>query len=257
MRQLQVVILAAGKGTRLGLPWPKPLTSLANGQTILHHQLGHLENAFPQARIMVVVGHQPNHIMDAAPHVLFAYNHRFDTTNTSKSLLHALRLSLPGGVLWLNGDVVFEQGLLERIRPMILADESFVCVNTAAVKDEEVSYTLDGDGFVRGLGKALIGGLGEAVGINYVASADKETLVEHCERCTDQDYFERGIESAIEVGGLRVRAFDISGFFVIEVDFAEDLARVNLKIRQDEVISRHLVRPTKPAHSPAFTAYGG
>ena len=28
----QAVILAAGMGTRLGKPWPKPLTPLADGQ---------------------------------------------------------------------------------------------------------------------------------------------------------------------------------------------------------------------------------
>jgi len=234
MRILQVVVLAAGLGTRLGLKTPKPLTMLADGKTILQHQLGNLEDAFPRARIMVVVGYQPAQIMAAAPHVLFAYNHRFGMTNTSQSLLHALRLSLPGGVLWLNGDVVFERGLLDRIRPMILADQSFMCVNKAAVKDEEVAYTLDGEGYVLRLGKALIGGLGEAVGINYVASTDKATLVEHCERCADQDFFERGIETAIETSGLRVRALDISEFFVIEVDFAEDLERANLTISKTE-----------------------
>lgn len=229
MSHPQVVILAAGMGTRLGLPSPKPLTPLADGRSILQRQLDRLDEAFPSARVMAVVGYKPDLIMDAAPDLLFAYNHRFNRTNTAKSLLHVLRLSLPGGVLWLNGDVVFETGLLDRIRPTISADTSFVCVNTAAVGDEEVAYTLDVDGCVLRLAKALIGG-GEAVGINYVASSDKATLIEHLELCTDQDYFERGIESAIESAGLRVRALDISDFFVVEVDFVGDLDRVNSEV---------------------------
>ena len=179
---------------------------------------------------MVVVGHQAELIMRADPHLAFAYNHRFEETNTAKSLLLALRLSPPGGVLWLNGDVVFEHGLLELIHPMIKADESFVCVNTAAVGDEEVTYTLDRDGYIVRLAKALVGGLGEAVGINYVASSDKTTLIEHLERCADQDYFERGIESAIETAGMRSRALDVSEFFVVEVDFPMDLERANSEV---------------------------
>lgn len=230
MSHPQVVILAAGMGTRLGLPAPKPLTPLADGRSILQRQLDHLDEAFPPARVMAVVGYKPDLIMEAAPDLLFAYNHRFHRTNTAKSLLHALRLSLPGGVLWLNGDVVFEMGLLDRIRPTISADTSFVCVNTAAVGDEEVAYTVDADGCVLRLSKALTGGRGEAVGINYVASSDKATLIEHLELCTDQDYFERGIESAIESAGLRVRALDISDFFVIEVDFVGDLERANSEV---------------------------
>lgn len=230
MSDPQFVILAAGMGTRLGLPAPKPLTPLADGRTILQRQLDQLDAAFPRARGLVVVGYRPDLIMAAAPGLLFAFNHRFNRTNTSQSLLHALRLSVPGGVLWLNGDVVFESGLLERIRPTISADESFVCVNTAAVGEEEVTYTLDEHGWVLQLSKALVGGLGEAVGINYVASTDKATLIEHLERCDDQDYFERGISSAIESGELRVTALDISDFFVVEVDFAGDLERANSEV---------------------------
>ena len=60
--------------------------------------------------------------------------------------------------------------------------------------------------------------------------SDKATLIEHLERCTDQDYFERGIESAIEAGVLRVQAVDISDYFVVEVDFAGDLERANAEV---------------------------
>jgi len=125
--------------------------------------------------------------------------------------------------------VVFDAGLLDRIVPMIRRDVSFVCVNTAAVGEEEVKYRVDGDGFVTVLSKAVTDGLGEAVGINYIASSDKATLIEHLERCTDQDYFERGIESAIEAG-LKVRPVDISEFFVVEVDFTDDLERANEEV---------------------------
>src|SRR4051812_20598769 len=37
--QMQIVILAAGMGTRLGRPLPKPLTVLDNGQTIIGRQV--------------------------------------------------------------------------------------------------------------------------------------------------------------------------------------------------------------------------
>jgi CDP-glycerol glycerophosphotransferase len=65
------------------------------------------------------------------------------------------------------------------------------------------------------------------VGINYVSSADKATLIDHLAACGDQDYFERGIETAIATEGLRVRAVDISQYSAVEVDFETDLARAN------------------------------
>lgn len=225
----QVVILAAGLGTRLGRPHPKTLTPLRDGKSILRHQLDRIGAAFgPDARVTIVVGFKMNLIMEAAPEALFAYNEVYDQTNTSKSLLKALRLSPPGGVLWLNGDVVFVDGLLEAVAEQVAAGESFICVNTDSVADEEVKYTLDGDGFVKDLSKKVRdGALGEAVGINYVAASDKATLIEHLDAADDQDYFERGVETAIADAGSRFRAVDISRFGVVEVDFDADLARAN------------------------------
>jgi CDP-glycerol glycerophosphotransferase len=216
-------------GTRLGRPYPKPLTPLADGRSILRQQLDHLHATFgPSVRITLVVGFKMDLIMEAAADdASFVYNELFDQTNTNRSLLKALRLAPPGGVLWLNGDVVFVPGLLDELRPYIDEDRSFVAVNTASVADEEVKYTLDGDGYVKELSKQVVGGLGEAVGINYVAAGDRDMLREHLLRCEDQDYFERGLETAIAEAGLRVRAVDISRYGCVEVDFEPDLERAN------------------------------
>jgi CDP-glycerol glycerophosphotransferase len=179
---------------------------------------------------VLVVGYKAEVVMQAAPDVLFAFNERYGTTNTSKSLLRALRTTHDGSVLWLNGDVVFDQGLLEQIRPLVEADRTFVCVNRARVGDEEVKYTLDADGYVAELSKQVVGGLGEAVGINHVSAADKALLIERLEQCSDLDYFERGLALAIELDGMRVGAVDISCHHAVEVDFAEDLARANTEV---------------------------
>jgi CDP-glycerol glycerophosphotransferase len=225
---VQVVILAAGMGTRLGRDAPKPLTPLLDGRSILQRQLDGLrEKLGSQVPITAVVGFRCEQIMQAAPELTFTYNPDFASTNTSKSLLRGLRSSRAGGVLWLNGDVVFDPAVLDLVLPSLAAEQSFVCVDTNTVADEEVKYTLSGDGFVQELSKTVVGGLGEAVGINYVSAADKATLVEHLEACGDHDYFERGMETAIERCGLRFRPVDISRFSAVEVDFEADLNRAN------------------------------
>lgn len=228
---LQVTILAAGMGTRLGMPMPKPLTPLADGRSIMAHQMDNLHGVFGcDVRTTVVVGFRPDMIMAAFPDVLFAYNERYESTNTCKSLLKALRASHRGGVLWLNGDVVFDPRLLDALTGSIAADRTFVCVNTARVGAEEVKYTLGRDGYVDQLSKQVMGGLGEAVGINYISAADKAVLIRQLEQCRDQDYFERGLEAAIAADGMRVEAVDISAYFAIEVDFTDDLARANTEV---------------------------
>jgi len=225
----QVVILAAGMGSRLGRSLPKPLTELSDGRSIMRQQFDNIEHAFgSQARVTIVVGYKLEHIIEAFPQASFVYNEEYDQTNTSKSLLRALQASGAGGVLWMNGDVVFDPAVLDRAHAMVERDQSFVTVNTSKVSDEEVKYTTDGDGYIRELSKTVAGGLGEAVGINFISSAHKAILVRHLARVNDQDYFERGIELAIEKNGLLIEPLDISDFYAVEVDFAEDLERANL-----------------------------
>ncbi len=225
---IQAVILAAGMGTRLGRPFPKPLTPLSDGRTIMEQQIDNLRQAFgADVRITTVVGFKLDLILEAFPDVTYIYNEAYDQTNTNRSLLKALRLSTEGGVLWMNGDVVFDPQVLEKVSDLMEADTSFICVDTAAVGDEEVKYTVDDDGYVDELSKQVVNARGEAVGINFVSASDKPTLIERLSECSDADYFERGIELAISHDSMRVIPVDIGEFFAVEVDFEEDLTRAN------------------------------
>ena len=225
----QIVILAAGMGSRLGRTLPKPLTELSDGRTIMQQQFDNIHQAFGKnAQVTIVVGYKLEHIIEAFPAANFVYNEQYDQTNTSKSLLRALKASAPGGVLWMNGDVVFDPEALERAAKLVARDQSFVSVNTSKVSDEEVKYTVDSDGFINELSKTVSGGLGEAVGINFISRDDKAVLQRHLKRVDDQDYFERGIELAIEHDNVRIEPVDISDLYAVEVDFAEDLERANL-----------------------------
>jgi choline kinase len=165
--------------------------------------------------------------MEAHPNVTFVYNENYDQTNTSKSLLKALRASQESGVLWLNGDVVFDARVLERIAERIRSEKSFVCVNTSATAEEEVKYTVDGKGNINALSKQVKNALGEAVGINFISAHHKSAAIKYLEQCADNDYFERGLELAIENAGIEIEPVDISDLFAVEVDFQADLDRAN------------------------------
>jgi len=225
---LQVVILAAGMGTRLGKPWPKPLTPLADGRSIMQQQLENIEKVFKNdARTTIVVGFKLEMIMEAHPNATFVYNENYDQTNTSKSLLKALRASQESGVLWMNGDVVFDPRVLERVSGRIRNEKSFVCVNTSATAEEEVKYTVDSKGNINALSKQVKNALGEAVGINFISRHHKDAVIKYLDEVADNDYFERGLELAIEKAGVEIEPVDISDLFAVEVDFQADLDRAN------------------------------
>ena len=89
-----------------------------------------------------------------------------------------------------------------------------------------MKYTLEGD-YISELSKSVKNGLGEAVGINFIASEDIGAFIRRLEECDDNDYFERGLELAIEKDKLKIKAVDISDFDCMEVDFKEDLENAN------------------------------
>src|SRR3712207_4999368 len=217
-------------GSRLGRSLPKPLTELGDGRTIMGQQFDNVRYAFGKdATVTTVVGYKLEHIIEAFPDAKYVYNERYDQTNTSKSLLRALQASGPGGVLWMNGDVVFSPQVLVRAKEWIERDQSFVTVNTSSVSDEEVKYTTTAEGYIKELSKTVkkSAALGEAVGINFVSSRDKAVLIRQLQRVGAQDYFERGLELAIEQNGMLVEPVDISDLYAVEIDFAEDLDRAN------------------------------
>lgn len=220
---MKVLILAAGIGSRLGSPHPKPLTLLSNGRSILQHQIKAFLRYFDVDDVYVVVGFKKELIMEAVSELTFVYNDYFDTTNTSKSLQRGLRKLRGHDVLWANGDVVFDHRVIAEI---MAAQGSCMAVNTLSVGDEEIKYTVDADGYIDQVSKSVDPALGEAVGINKVEQSDLPLLLECLEKCVDSDYFEKGIELAIE-RGLKIRPLDIGDSLCIEVDFLEDLKQVN------------------------------
>jgi choline kinase len=223
---MKIVILAAGIGSRLGNPFPKPLTPLKDGESIMAKQLNNITKYFDINEVTIVVGFKKDLIMERFPEVNYVYNPFFDRTNTSKSLLQALKKHRGKSVLWFNGDVVFDEKLLSVLKVDIQQNNSFISVNTSSVADEEVKYTLK-NGYVEELSKEVKNGLGEAVGINFIASTDLDIFITQLEKCGDNDYFEKGLEMAIAENDLKVKAVDISKYNCIEVDFKEDLQNAN------------------------------
>lgn len=223
---MKIIILAAGIGSRLGNPFPKPLTPLKGGKSIMERQVENLSQNFNEHDISVVVGFKKDLIMERFPDLTYIYNQFFDATNTSKSLLKALKKYRNEDVLWINGDVIFDVDLFSVLNREIEQKNSFVSVNTSRVAEEEVKYTLK-NGFIEELSKQVKNGLGEAVGINFISREDMPVLLKQLENCDDNDYFERGIEMAIEQDDLQIKAVDISNFRCMEVDFKEDLEAAN------------------------------
>lgn len=221
-----VVLLAAGRGSRLGGDTPKPLTPLPGGETLIGRQVRLLAPLLDAgSRLLVVVGHRADDLRAALPLAEPVLAPHYATTNTATSLLCALaaRPSADRGLLWLNSDVVFSGGFASRVVQAATAGESFVAVRRGRTADEEVKYRLDAAGRVTALSKTVRGGEGEAVGVNHVSAADRAVLTRALAACGPGDYFEAAVEATAQAGTTWT-GLDLTDHFAVEVDFPEDLA---------------------------------
>ncbi len=217
---MKAVILAAGVGSRIGNPRPKSLALLPTGDTILGNQIKALRES-GIIEIIVVVGFKKEFIVEEFPELLYHYNPFYHLTNTSKSLLGALKSIKPDDVIWLNGDVVLESGVVSKV---ISANGNIIAVNTEKCSDEEIKYLTNVQGFITDISKSVQNAEGEAVGVNKICADDLKIFIESLEQCDDNDYFEKGIEIAINKD-INFKPVDISEFKCIEVDFIEDYHR--------------------------------
>ena len=223
---MKIIILAAGIGSRLGNPFPKPLTKLKNHKSIMQMMTENISFSYSLDLVNLVVGFKKDLIMESFPNLTYIYNQYFDQTNTAKSLLKAIKKNKDHSILWMNGDIVFDKNILIKLKEYIDKDVSFVAVNTSKVAEEEVKYTLK-DNYIDELSKTVENGLGEAVGINFISSKYIDSFIKRLEQCDDNDYFERALEVAIEKDGFKIKPVDISEFNCIEIDFEEDLKNAN------------------------------
>lgn len=223
---MKIIILAAGIGSRLGNPFPKPLTKLKNHKSIMQMMTENISFSYSLDLVNLVVGFKKDLIMESFPNLTYIYNQYFDQTNTAKSLLKAIKKNKDHSILWMNGDIVFDKNILIKLKEYIDKDVSFVAVNTSKVAEEEVKYNLK-DNYIDELSKTVENGLGEAVGINFISSKYIDSFIKRLEECDDNDYFERALEVAIEKDGFKIKPVDISEFNCIEIDFEEDLKNAN------------------------------
>ena len=222
---ISCVVLAAGKGTRLGLPDPKPLTPIGNDQTILGAQVSRLEEAFGASlELTVVTGHMSDNFDFLRPQARLVTNPRFAETNTAKSLLVAMESLSTGPVLWLNGDVVFKPNVLAVCKETMRAGRSFMVVNQADTGEEEVKYSLSESGEINAVGKKLNVSSGEAVGINFVSATDFPQFVESLRAVADDDYFEAAIQLLLSNGQATFFPVTVGTHDAMEIDTPADLA---------------------------------
>lgn len=220
---MKAVILAAGVGTRLGSLIPKPLTSLVNEKTILDFQIEKLSKVVGANNIIIVVGYKKEIIMEKFPYLMFVYNHAYAQTNTAKSLFTALKKINNEDVIWLNGDVFFDEKVIN-----LLLNTQFSCclVEQKKCGKEEVKYSLNNKGNIHNISKIVQNAEGECLGINLIRKKDLDLLKAELQLVGDKEYFEKALENLTVSAKLDLQPAKVGSLYCNEIDYEEDLQAV-------------------------------
>ena len=254
---MNALILAAGRGRRL-LPYtserPKCLLPVGR-RTILQHQLRRLADAGVEEAVIVAgfgAGAVRRQARASSPvAVRVVYNPFFAISDNLVSLWSA-RSEIGGDTLLLNGDNVFHPRVLQAL----LAGDPGPCallVHRKAVHDDDDMKVEIREGRLAGIGKDLhpSRARAESIGIVRVTGEGSRLLRRVLEEAVEEEgalrRFYLDALGRMAEAGCPVRCVDIGGLPWSDVDTAEDLLDVRLRI--DEYEAGAAVAP--PLREPA------
>lgn len=229
------VLLVAGTGSRLRPltnDVPKALVAI-NGRPILERAVSALR-AHGVQKFVFATGYRQDALRAAVAALgidaSFCHNPDFETTQNSISLLHC-RSALAGvGFYKLDGDVLFDADVLQRLDSV--ASELSVAVDSSRALDAEAMKVVVGErGSILKFGKAISvnDAHGESIGIERIRSSMSEALFEAV-RTLQQGgvvnrYYEDVYSELISSKQVEAKAAEVGDLRWAEIDDVDDLAR--------------------------------
>ena len=229
-KNMPVIILAAGRGSRLGgltTAMPKCLLDVA-GMSLLERQVAAVASMPSLSPIVVVTGFAHEKVMSLmGARVVECFNGDWDQANNIVSLAVAAEAGwLDGGFLLFNSDVVFDlrilKGLTEFDKPCAL-----VVDDVGELGEEQMKVVVDGSGRLVQIAKTLdpTASTGEYIGLAKFDADGAQALKVSLRKLIEQNRTRDWYEAAFQDLFAKVDVYPCStrGYRWTEVDTPEDL----------------------------------
>jgi choline kinase len=240
---VKAVILAAGSATRLR-PYsddtPKTLLPVGGVPILRRTMTSLLRCGFDQ--FVIGTGYLEHMVRDAVGSwfpgvdVTFVTNPEFRSTNNAYSLYLMREHVEDGAFILLDGDVVFDLGVIEE-----LVERGPDCLAVRSVGElglEEVKVTADNEDRVLAIGKhvPVRSAMGESVGIELFSAASSRKLFAalHArvhEQGLVNEYYEASFQQILDEGAT-LYGVDIGSMYASEIDTIDDLLAANERLAQ-------------------------
>ncbi len=225
------VILAAGVGRRMNINYNKTLTELRPGFRVLDTIIDNMLSS-DIYDINLAVGYDGDTVRDKIedswgehPVATFTYfySHNYTSSNNLYTL-HCMRDELIGReFVLINGDLVFEPEILERVIDM-------PAPRIAVTRDTSLDYpgvTINGDQDITDLGRHIHKPDALSIGIYYFSSAISHRFFNHVDTLTVKELrmygFHEPLRSLFHDGKIKVT--DVTDLQFTDIDTKEDIER--------------------------------
>lgn len=240
---MKAVILAAGAATRLRpLTDNLPKTLLpVDGTPILQRSMSNLLRC-GFSEFVIVTGFLDYLVREEVESwfpnldVQFVTNTAFATTNNAYSLLLARPFADEDAFVLLDGDVVFDVAVIEKL--LAHGPDCLAVRSVGEMGEEEMKVTVDGNDRVTQIRKdiSVRACMGESVGIElfsgYTSKRLFATLAERViSRGLKNEYYEASFQQIIDEGA-HLYGVDIGTLYATEIDTLEDLQAATSMLAQ-------------------------
>jgi choline kinase len=222
--RLHVLILAAGRGSRLQLGLPKCLVEVG-GRPLLYHQLDAIEQVGAD-RVTLVLGHEHQCVEDAAEgRADVILNERYADTNSLYSFWLARRAVEGDDLLVLNSDVLFAPELL---RDLLAVEGSAIAVDSNSGDEGEHMKVRERQGRLLHMSKGLppMDSHGESLGLVHLSPFAAQAAFSAAGSLVAGGHEDDWVTAAFNEVARRhwISCLDVAGQPWAEIDFPEDLA---------------------------------
>lgn len=229
---MQAIIMAAGKGSRLGmLTEDKPKSFLEiNGEKLIEHNIRLLQK-YGINDIIIVTGYHDTdfyELFGGTDGISFVYNPYYEFVNVLGSFYLA-RNELNDDFVYLHADTLCEESIFEELLNHL--GDIVLPVDMKPCDDEAMKVKIDKDKKIIYINKQMDGkdAFGEFIGFMKIKKPVIPDLIDITENLLRKKvynaYFEAAIQEIINMKKFDVQYFTTAGRFWAEIDFLEDYER--------------------------------
>lgn len=249
---MKIIILASGKGSRLGFltnNTPKPLIDLGNGKTVLETQLENIKASGVIDEIIIVGGHYVDQIevkvkkyQNEGMRIKVLHNPFYEFSNNLMTLWLA-KHEIEGDFMITNGDNIFEKEVFRDLARKNQSGIFLTIVKKDKYRDDDMKVIIGNHGIEK-ISKSILNeeAHGESVGLSFVSGEKfikifRDTLEEVAK---DKEYLNKfwlEVFNKISDRGGTIGHFEIDIDKWIEIDIHMDLKELLELIRDNRMKS--------------------